>query len=70
MFFQKFFRVPVSPEQAKLKFARVNHNKYMVTDRAAWIGSYKFNSFLRNEIFKELLIGLEIICGFTFFDYN
>nr|CAD2143850.1 unnamed protein product [Meloidogyne enterolobii] len=35
----KFFRVPVSPEQAKLKFARVNHNKYMVTDGAAWIGT-------------------------------
>uniref|UniRef100_A0A914L7L9 PLD phosphodiesterase domain-containing protein n=1 Tax=Meloidogyne incognita TaxID=6306 RepID=A0A914L7L9_MELIC len=35
----KFFRVPVSPEQAKLKFARVNHNKYMVTDKAAWIGT-------------------------------
>uniref|UniRef100_A0A915N2I9 PLD phosphodiesterase domain-containing protein n=1 Tax=Meloidogyne javanica TaxID=6303 RepID=A0A915N2I9_MELJA len=35
----KFFRVPVSPEQAKLKFARVNHNKYMVTDEAAWIGT-------------------------------
>uniref|UniRef100_A0A1I8BE94 PLD phosphodiesterase domain-containing protein n=1 Tax=Meloidogyne hapla TaxID=6305 RepID=A0A1I8BE94_MELHA len=33
----KFFRVPVSPEQAQLKFARVNHNKYMVTDKAAWI---------------------------------
>ena len=35
----KFFRVPVSPEQKKLPFARVNHNKYMVTEKAAWVGT-------------------------------
>jgi hypothetical protein len=31
--------VPVtSPDQTKIPFARVNHNKYMVTDQAAYIG--------------------------------
>uniref|UniRef100_A0A183BYH3 PLD phosphodiesterase domain-containing protein n=1 Tax=Globodera pallida TaxID=36090 RepID=A0A183BYH3_GLOPA len=35
----KYFRVPVSPEQAVLRFARVNHNKFMVTDTCAWIGT-------------------------------
>ncbi|PSN30440.1 hypothetical protein C0J52_25520 [Blattella germanica] len=31
--------VPSTPEQAKIPFARVNHNKYMVTDNAAYIGT-------------------------------
>jgi phospholipase D3/4 len=35
---QKWFKVPSTPEQAKIPFARVNHNKYMVTDNAAYIG--------------------------------
>ncbi|KAL3083033.1 hypothetical protein niasHS_010835 [Heterodera schachtii] len=35
----KYFRVPVSPQQAVLEFARVNHNKFMVTDSCAWIGT-------------------------------
>jgi hypothetical protein len=35
---QKWFRVPSTPEQEKIPFARVNHNKYMVTDNAAYIG--------------------------------
>ncbi|PNF33342.1 Phospholipase D3 [Cryptotermes secundus] len=35
----KWFRVPSTPEQAKIPFARVNHNKYMVTDNAAYIGT-------------------------------
>lgn len=36
---QKMFVVPVtSPDQEKIPFARVNHNKYMVTDTAAYIG--------------------------------
>jgi len=36
----KVFVVPVtSPDQAKIPFARVNHNKYMVTDQAAYIGT-------------------------------
>ncbi|KAG9472957.1 5'-3' exonuclease PLD3 [Eleutherodactylus coqui] len=35
----KIFVVPVSPEQKHIPFARVNHNKYMVTDRVAYIGT-------------------------------
>ncbi|XP_067006236.2 5'-3' exonuclease PLD3 [Anabrus simplex] len=35
----KWFTVPVSPEQEKIPFARVNHNKYMVTDKTAYIGT-------------------------------
>ncbi|XP_063793744.1 5'-3' exonuclease PLD3 [Pseudophryne corroboree] len=35
----KIFVVPVSPEQKHIPYARVNHNKYMVTDRVAYIGT-------------------------------
>lgn len=35
----KRFIVPATPEQAKIPFARVNHNKYMVTDKSAYIGT-------------------------------
>lgn len=35
----KIFVVPASPEQMHIPYARVNHNKYMVTDRAAYIGT-------------------------------
>nr|CAH0106034.1 unnamed protein product [Daphnia galeata] len=36
----KIFVVPAfSPDQEKIPFARVNHNKYMVTDNAAYIGT-------------------------------
>lgn len=35
----KIFVVPVSPEQKHIPFSRVNHNKYMVTDRVAYIGT-------------------------------
>ncbi|XP_053577736.1 5'-3' exonuclease PLD3 [Bombina bombina] len=35
----KIFVVPATPEQKKIPFARVNHNKYMVTDRVAYIGT-------------------------------
>jgi len=38
MFLQKFFKVPATPEQKRIPFARVNHNKYMVTDKTAYIG--------------------------------
>lgn len=31
--------VPASPKQKEIPFARVNHNKYMVTDRIAYIGN-------------------------------
>ncbi|XP_023247850.1 phospholipase D3-like [Copidosoma floridanum] len=33
------FIVPTNPELDKIPFARVNHNKYMVTDIAAYIGT-------------------------------
>ncbi|XP_068106908.1 5'-3' exonuclease PLD3 [Hyperolius riggenbachi] len=35
----KIFVVPTSPEQKHIPYARVNHNKYMVTDRVAYIGT-------------------------------
>lgn len=38
-FFQKRFIVPSTADQAKIPFGRVNHNKYMVTDRTAYIGT-------------------------------
>lgn len=37
--FQKLFKVPATPDQQKIPFSRVNHNKYMVTDNAAYIGT-------------------------------
>ncbi|XP_072932846.1 5'-3' exonuclease PLD3-like isoform X2 [Epargyreus clarus] len=33
------FIVPSTPVQDKIPYARVNHNKYMVTDRTAYIGT-------------------------------
>ncbi|MFH4977180.1 hypothetical protein AB6A40_003889 [Gnathostoma spinigerum] len=44
------FTVPSTKEQLKLPFARVNHNKYMVTDQVAyvgtsnWVGDYFVNT--------------------------
>ncbi|KAM6958754.1 5'-3' exonuclease PLD3 [Aplochiton taeniatus] len=35
----RLFVVPSSPSQKKIPFARVNHNKYMVTDKVAYIGT-------------------------------
>ncbi|KAH9640672.1 hypothetical protein HF086_010550 [Spodoptera exigua] len=35
----KRFVVPSTPDQEKIPYARVNHNKYMVTDRTAYIGT-------------------------------
>lgn len=36
---QKRFIVPSTPDQDKIPYARVNHNKYMVTDHTAYIGT-------------------------------
>lgn len=47
--FQRLFVVNATAEQAEIPFARVNHNKYMVTDNAAYIGearSYASTSLL------------------------
>ena len=36
----KMFTVPAfTPSQEKIPFARVNHNKYMVTDKQGYIGT-------------------------------
>lgn len=35
----RMFVVPASPSQKEIPFARVNHNKYMVTDKIAYIGT-------------------------------
>ena len=37
---QKAFVVPAVGNQTRIPFARVNHNKYMVTDHVAYIGMY------------------------------
>lgn len=36
---QRRFIVPANSDQQKIPFARVNHNKYMVTDNTAYIGT-------------------------------
>ncbi|KAM9325389.1 5'-3' exonuclease PLD3 [Gastrophryne carolinensis] len=45
----KIFVVPASEEQKHIPFSRVNHNKYMVTDRVAYIGTSNWSGdyFLR-----------------------
>ncbi|XP_030620720.1 phospholipase D3 [Chanos chanos] len=35
----KIFTVPATPHQKEIPYARVNHNKYMVTDKVAYIGT-------------------------------
>uniref|UniRef100_A0A915BBJ6 PLD phosphodiesterase domain-containing protein n=1 Tax=Parascaris univalens TaxID=6257 RepID=A0A915BBJ6_PARUN len=35
----KFFAIPSNEQQKEISFARVNHNKYMVTDRIAYVGT-------------------------------
>ncbi|KAJ0183421.1 hypothetical protein K1T71_001397 [Dendrolimus kikuchii] len=35
----KRFIVPSTPDQARIPYGRVNHNKYMVTDKTAYIGT-------------------------------
>lgn len=35
----RLFMVPSSAAQARIPYARVNHNKYMVTEKAAYIGT-------------------------------
>lgn len=39
LFLQRRFVVPADADQKKIPFGRVNHNKYMVTDRVAYIGT-------------------------------
>ncbi|KAK6027086.1 hypothetical protein OSTOST_06890, partial [Ostertagia ostertagi] len=54
----KLFTVPSSEEQQKIPFARVNHNKYMVTDRTAYVDCSKT---LKMDYRLRLII--EFICG-------
>ncbi|XP_062329630.1 5'-3' exonuclease PLD3 [Osmerus eperlanus] len=35
----RLFVVPANPRQKEIPYARVNHNKYMVTDKVAYIGT-------------------------------
>ncbi|XP_056657573.1 5'-3' exonuclease PLD3-like isoform X2 [Monodelphis domestica] len=45
----KLFVVPVSEDQRHIPYARMNHNKFMVTDKAAYIGTsnWSHDYFLR-----------------------
>lgn len=36
--------MPSTPDQAKIPFARVNHNKYMVTEKSAYVGTSNWSS--------------------------
>lgn len=36
--------MPTSEDQAKIPFARVNHNKYMVTDKTAYMGTSNWSA--------------------------
>ncbi|XP_047522173.1 5'-3' exonuclease PLD3-like isoform X2 [Pieris napi] len=38
------FIVPSTPDQDKIPYARVNHNKYMVTDKTAYIGTSNWSA--------------------------
>lgn len=49
---QKIFTVPSTAEQMKIPFARVNHAKYMVTDRVVYIGMLYF-LFLEELVIKK-----------------
>ena len=40
----KLFYVPFTPSQAEIPFSRVNHNKYMVTDKTAYIGTSNWSA--------------------------
>eukprot|EP00094_Tigriopus_californicus_P006032 TCALIF_05810-PB protein Name:"Similar to PLD3 Phospholipase D3 (Pongo abelii)" AED:0.45 eAED:0.45 QI:0/0.71/0.62/0.87/0.28/0.25/8/155/491 len=41
----RFFQVPkFTPDQGKIPFARVNHNKYMVTDQSGYIGTSNWSA--------------------------
>ncbi|XP_030075375.1 phospholipase D3 isoform X2 [Microcaecilia unicolor] len=53
----KVFVVPADEEQKKIPFARVNHNKYMVTDRIAYIGT---SNWSEDYFTKSAGIGLII----------
>lgn len=39
-----FFQVPATPDQAAIPFARVNHNKYMVTESVGYVGTSNWSA--------------------------
>lgn len=51
--------VPASPKQKEIPFARVNHNKYMVTDKIAYIGETADNVHLHLKQLKYFLTYVE-----------
>lgn len=51
---QRIFTVPANPRQKQIPYARVNHNKYMVTDRVAYIGTAPYFSFLHSVLIAFL----------------
>nr|XP_018917049.1 PREDICTED: phospholipase D3-like [Bemisia tabaci] len=40
----RFFQVPSTDEEKRIPFSRVNHNKYMVTDNAVFIGTSNWSA--------------------------
>ena len=36
---QKLFKVPMTKHQAEIPYIRVNHNKFMVTESTAYVGT-------------------------------
>ncbi|CAD5121911.1 DgyrCDS10376 [Dimorphilus gyrociliatus] len=53
----KLFEVPVSKAQEKIPYARVNHNKYMITDNAAFIGTSNWSGdYFTNTAGTSLIV--------------
>ncbi|XP_057204101.1 5'-3' exonuclease PLD3 isoform X1 [Triplophysa rosa] len=53
----KIFTVPSNPRQKGIPYARVNHNKYMVTDRVAYIGTSNWSGdYFVNTAGSALLV--------------
>lgn len=52
---QRIFTVPANPRQKQIPYARVNHNKYMVTDKVAYIGTAHYFSFLHSVLLIAFL---------------
>ncbi|XP_048885810.1 uncharacterized protein pld7 isoform X2 [Brienomyrus brachyistius] len=53
----KVIEVPSTPEQSLIPFARVNHAKYMVTDRVAYIGT---SNWSENYFSRTAGVGLVV----------
>ncbi|ERE50883.1 phospholipase D3-like protein [Cricetulus griseus] len=53
----KLFVVPADEAQARIPYARVNHNKYMVTERAVYIGTSNWSgSYFTETAGTSLLV--------------